>query len=198
MSNQNDFKAFATGGNANIPSQEDYQNSPVLDVGFTKSLDITLLNKALRQSSTMSSVLANFISTQCDENVFDNGDVSSLNEMFNDALKNHEKKQFPNQLMQNGYQELPNGLMIQWGMHQFEYLVENTVILPKPFKNAILNINIIDSGSWIIPMAGYTNGTLNSFRAWVAGRFFDFEGKEWELKSITKGEIGGQYLVLGY
>ncbi|PHM37011.1 gp53-like domain-containing protein [Xenorhabdus innexi] len=200
MSNQNDFKAFATGGNANVVSQENYQTSPNLETGIpANELEIDLLNKVLRQTSTMSSVMANFMSTQCGQDVLDDGDVSGLTQKFSDSLKCHEEKQFPNQLMQNGYQEFPNGLMIQWGWHAFTPLVENKVVLPKPFKHAILNIQIIDTGGWAVPMAGqaYSNGALDCFRAWFSGKFFDFKGKEWNATPEMLG-INGQYLVIGY
>ncbi|CDL86821.1 gp53-like domain-containing protein [Xenorhabdus cabanillasii] len=197
MSNQNDFKAFAIGGNANVVSQEDYQNNSNLDIGLPPNkLEIDLLNKILRQTSTMSSVMANFMSTQCEQNVLDDGDVSGLSQKFSDSLKCHEEKQFPNQLMQNGYQEFPNGLMIQWGMYKFTPLAENKVDLPIPFKNAILNIQIIDTGYAAIPMSGIGNGTLNSFRAWVSGRFFTYSGDE--VKLTPEMNINGQYLVIGY
>ncbi|MBD2814563.1 hypothetical protein ID850_07250 [Xenorhabdus sp. Flor] len=100
MSNQNDFKAFAIGGNANVVSQEDYQNNSNLDIGLPPNkLEIDLLNKILRQTSTMSSVMASFMSAQCGQNVLDDGDVSGLSQKFSDSLKCHEEKQFPNQLM---------------------------------------------------------------------------------------------------
>ncbi|MBD2814562.1 hypothetical protein ID850_07245 [Xenorhabdus sp. Flor] len=86
--------------------------------------------------------------------------------------------------------------MIQWGMHKFTPLTENKVDLPIPFKNAILNIQIIDTGYAAIPMSGIGNGTLNSFRAWVSGRFFTYSGGEVQL--TPEMNINGQYLVIGY
>ncbi|PHM66305.1 hypothetical protein Xsto_01237 [Xenorhabdus stockiae] len=123
MSNQNDFKAFATGGNANLPTQ------------------------------------------------------ISIN---------------------GGYQELPSGLIIQWGIHRFKPLVENKVNLPIPFKKVILNIQIVDTEGLVVPMAAavYPDGTLDSFRAWCAGRSFSYDGKEYQILESTP--INGQYLVIGY
>ncbi|OTA14878.1 sulfurtransferase [Xenorhabdus vietnamensis] len=100
-------------------------------------------------------------------------------------------------LEENGWWECGDtGLIIQWGSHRFSALVENVVNLPREFKHACLSIQMIDAGGGVLPMATYPNGTLNSFKAWVAGKCFDFKGNEISL--TTSSFIIGQYLAIGY
>ncbi|RAX00792.1 MULTISPECIES: phage tail protein [unclassified Photorhabdus] len=87
MSQRNDFKAFSISENANIVSQEKYEESQNLKMGFPpENVSTHILNKVLRQSSTISSVVANFIATQSGEDVLDDGDIAKLTELFNSAL----------------------------------------------------------------------------------------------------------------
>ncbi|OCA55985.1 hypothetical protein [Photorhabdus namnaonensis] len=88
MSNKNDFKAFSISNDANVVSQERYEEEQSLKTGFPPN-DVTthVLNKALRQSSTIASVVANFMSTQCGKDVLDNGDLATLNKTFTDSLQ---------------------------------------------------------------------------------------------------------------
>ncbi|WP_387491909.1 hypothetical protein [Photorhabdus sp. RM96S] len=197
MSNKNDFKAFSIGNNAHVVSQERYEESQNLQTGFPpESITTHVLNKALRQSSTIASVVANFMSTQCGKDVLDNGDLATLNKTFADSLECHANKKFPGSLSHNGYQQLPGGLILQWGIHKFTPLVENKVILPTPFKNSCLRVFMTDGGGWALPMAALPNGTLNSFNAWVAGKAFDYLGNEIKLSAGV--HIAGQYLAIGF
>ncbi|EQC00784.1 hypothetical protein [Photorhabdus temperata] len=92
---QNDFKAFSISNNANVVSQERYEESRSLKTGFPPD-NITTheLNKVLRQSSTISSVVANFIATHSGgDDVLDDGDIAKLTAQLNSALreKNHNR-----------------------------------------------------------------------------------------------------------
>ncbi|KMW74878.1 tail fiber protein [Photorhabdus luminescens subsp. luminescens] len=88
MSQQNDFKAFSISDNANVVSQERYEESQNLQTGFPpENISTHVLNKVLRQSSTISSVMANFIATQSGDDVLDNGDIAKLTVQFNRALE---------------------------------------------------------------------------------------------------------------
>ncbi|AKH65443.1 MULTISPECIES: phage tail protein [Photorhabdus] len=88
MSPKNDFKAFSISNNANVASQERYEESPPLKTGFPpENITTHLLNKVLRQSSTISSVLANFIATQCGDDVLDDGDIAKLITQLSKALE---------------------------------------------------------------------------------------------------------------
>ncbi|MCW7762975.1 phage tail protein [Photorhabdus luminescens] len=88
MTQKNDFKAFSVSDNANIVKQEAYEKEQKLQTGFpTGDITAELLNKALRQSSTISTVVANFIATQSGEDVLDNGDIDKLTAQFKKALE---------------------------------------------------------------------------------------------------------------
>ncbi|NHB93206.1 phage tail protein [Photorhabdus cinerea] len=88
MSQKNDFKAFSISENANIVNQEIYEKDQNLQTGFpTGNITAELLNKALRQSSTISTVVANFIATQSGDDVLDNGDIDKLTAQFKKALE---------------------------------------------------------------------------------------------------------------
>ncbi|WP_445493731.1 phage tail protein [Photorhabdus sp. SF281] len=87
MSQLNDFKAFYISDNANVVSQEKYEESQNLKTGFPpENVSTHVLNKVLRQSSTISSVVANFIATQSGDDVLDDGDIAKLTVRFNSAL----------------------------------------------------------------------------------------------------------------
>ncbi|MBS9437030.1 DNA-packaging protein [Photorhabdus noenieputensis] len=88
MSQKNDFKAFSIVNNSNVVSQEKYEESQSLKTGFPPDdISTHVLNKALRQSSTIASVVANFIAKQSDDDVLDNGDIDKLTSQLNQALK---------------------------------------------------------------------------------------------------------------
>ncbi|MQL47526.1 hypothetical protein GEA64_05795 [Photorhabdus khanii] len=108
MSLKNDFKAFSMSNNANVVSQERYEESPSLKTGFPpENITTLLLNKVLRQSSTISSVLANFIATQCGDDVLDDGDVAKLITQLNRALEQKITTTVPNaSLTQKGIVQL--------------------------------------------------------------------------------------------
>ncbi|OWO83017.1 phage tail protein [Photorhabdus luminescens] len=87
MSVKNDFKAFSAGNNANVVSQGRYEESKDLLTGFPPDdVPTHLLNKVLRQSSTIASVVANFIAEQSGEDVLDNGDITKLTAQLSKAF----------------------------------------------------------------------------------------------------------------
>ncbi|WP_256125247.1 phage tail protein [Photorhabdus luminescens] len=108
MSQRNDFKAFSISNNANVVSQEGYEESRSLKTGFPPD-DITvhLLNKVLRQSSTITSVLANFIATYSGNDVLDDGDLVKLATQLSRALEQKIVTEVPNaSLTQKGVTQL--------------------------------------------------------------------------------------------
>ena len=75
----NDFKAFATGNSANVISQADYLALAALVSGFSSGkASSAQINKALRQSTVMASVLAQFISDSAGVDVLDNGNTTQI------------------------------------------------------------------------------------------------------------------------
>ncbi|MGD9425116.1 hypothetical protein ACLHDD_08115 [Pantoea sp. NSTU24] len=70
----NNFKAFGIGAGANVTSQADYEALAALLTGFQSGkASSAQINKALRQSSTMAYVLAQFIADSASVDVLDNG-----------------------------------------------------------------------------------------------------------------------------
>ncbi|RAW93529.1 phage tail protein [Photorhabdus laumondii] len=88
MKLKNDFKAFSISNNANVVSQEGYEESRSLKTGFPpENITTHLLNKVLRQSSTITSVVADFIATYSGNDILDDGDVAKLIVQLNRALE---------------------------------------------------------------------------------------------------------------
>lgn len=112
MSSKNEFKAFSVDKNANVVDQERYEESHSLYVGFLpESIPSHLLNKALRQSSTISSVVADFIATQSGDDVLDDGNVAKLIVQLNKALEQKTMASIPDaSLTQKGVVQLTNYL----------------------------------------------------------------------------------------
>ncbi|WP_232832548.1 phage tail protein [Photorhabdus sp. CRCIA-P01] len=114
MNHKNDFKAFSINNNANVVSQEKYEENQSLKTGFPPD-DITvhLLNKVLRQSSTIASVVSNFIATYSGNDVLDDGDIVKLAAQLNRALE------------QKIATEVPNASLTQKGVVQLTEVVGN-------------------------------------------------------------------------
>jgi len=75
----NNFKAFGIGAGANVTSQADYEALAALLTGFQSGkASSAQINKALRQSSTMANVLAQFISDSASVDVLDNGNPATI------------------------------------------------------------------------------------------------------------------------
>ncbi|WP_387795253.1 phage tail protein [Photorhabdus sp. RM125S] len=108
MKPTNDFKAFSIGNNANVVSQERYEIDQSLKTGFPpNNITVHLLNKVLRQSSTITSVVANFIATYSGDDVLDNGDIAKLVVQLNRALEQKIAVEVPNaSLTQKGVVQL--------------------------------------------------------------------------------------------
>lgn len=110
MSHKNDFKAFSISDNANVVSQEKYEENQSLQTGFPSGNVTThLLNKVLRQSSTISSVVADFIATQSGNDILDDGNVAKLTAQLNKAIAQKITTDMPNaSLTQKGVVQLTN------------------------------------------------------------------------------------------
>ncbi|WP_029570115.1 hypothetical protein [Pantoea ananatis] len=75
----NNFKPFATGNGANVTSQADYEALASLISGFQSGkASSAQINKALRQSTVMASVLAQFISDSAATDVLDDGNPATI------------------------------------------------------------------------------------------------------------------------
>ncbi|EKT0182517.1 hypothetical protein QDF34_001469 [Escherichia coli] len=75
----NNFKPFGIGAGANVTSQADYEALAALLTGFQSGkASSAQINKALRQSTVMASVLAQFISDSAGVDVLDNGNTAQI------------------------------------------------------------------------------------------------------------------------
>jgi len=75
----NNFKPFAIGSGANVTSQADYEALAALITGFQAGkASSAQVNKAIRQSSVMAYVLAQFISDSAAVDVLDNGTPAAI------------------------------------------------------------------------------------------------------------------------
>ncbi len=110
MNPKNDFKAFSIGNNANVVSQERYEESQSLHTGFPpENIATHVLNKALRQSSTIASVVADFIATQLGDDVLDDSDIDKITVQLNRALEQKIATKIPSaSLIQKGIVQLTN------------------------------------------------------------------------------------------
>lgn len=75
----NNFKSFGIGAGANVTAQADYEALAALLTGFQSGkASSAQINKALRQSSTMAYVLAQYISDTAAVDVLDNGTPATI------------------------------------------------------------------------------------------------------------------------
>ncbi|MCT8341890.1 MULTISPECIES: gp53-like domain-containing protein [Photorhabdus] len=181
MSHKNDFKAFSINNNANVVSQPEYEKSQNLKTGFPPE-DITthVLNKALRQSSTIASAVADFIATQSGDDVLDDGDIIKLIAQLNRALEQKIITKISNSALektQNGA-DIPdkNAFVKNLGLNEAAKRQVGTGINQIP-DMSFFTKNLNETGwqkspSGLIEMWGiaqvngygsYTSGYLNNF-----------------------------------
>ena len=155
MAGTNDFKAFATDANANVTSQEEWEMLTALKKGFSSGkASSAQVSKALRQPSTMAAVLGQFIAN-AELDALDDGDVDGLvaklataittNLGLGEAAKRNvgngqnqipDMAAFASSLSSTGFQKLPSGLIIQWGI--VNGASNYTVTYPVTFPNRSL------------------------------------------------------------
>ncbi|WP_118986588.1 gp53-like domain-containing protein [Photorhabdus sp. CRCIA-P01] len=147
MSNKNDFKAFSISQDANVVSQGEYEESQELNTGIPPNIiSIGLLNKVLRQSSTISSVVANFISTQCSDDVLDDGDIDKLATQLNIALEQKALTEIPSaSLTQKGVIQLTDALGDSNTLAVTQKLVQEIIIsLSESINSRVPNIRQVN------------------------------------------------------
>ncbi|MQL46632.1 hypothetical protein GEA64_00870 [Photorhabdus khanii] len=107
---KNDFKAFATGENANTLSQEEYESLGFIEEGFKSGIARSeQLNKVWRQSSIIAAVIGKYIAEKTGEDVIDDGDLEKLVGQLDFALKQKITAEIPDaSLTQKGISQLNN------------------------------------------------------------------------------------------
>ncbi|MBS9423901.1 gp53-like domain-containing protein [Photorhabdus caribbeanensis] len=178
MSLKNDFKAFSIDNNANIVSQERYEESQSLNTGFQPdNVPTHLLNKVLRQSSSISSVVANFIATQSNNDILDDGNITKLTTQLHKALE------------QKITTATPNASLTQKGVVQLTNVVGNddTLAVTQKFAQNIIN-SLNENINGKIPNTRKVNGkVLSSDINLTAG----------DVGSYDKSESDGKYQPRG-
>ncbi|MEI2267165.1 gp53-like domain-containing protein [Erwinia sp. CGal63] len=100
---KNDFKPFATGEEANVLSQEEFEKLDAVEKGFESGIARSeQLNKVWRQASTIASVVASFMADKSGNDVLDNGDTAALQATLLKALLNNSTSQLDNRYLQSG------------------------------------------------------------------------------------------------
>ena len=85
----NDFLPFAAAAGANVVTQEDYENAAYVTNGFTSGLARSAeINKAIRQSTVISSAVAQFIADNTGSDVLDNGNTADITALLKNAIGN--------------------------------------------------------------------------------------------------------------
>ena len=85
---QNQFKPFAISEHAVVQSQEDYEKSTALKDGFKTGLARSSeVNKAIRQATSVASVVAGFTAEKSGEDMLDNGDIDTMKRHFETAIR---------------------------------------------------------------------------------------------------------------
>lgn len=83
----NDFKVFAGGAGANVVAQANWPTDPDIALGFqTGTARAAAANKALRQSSIVASMVAQFIVDNAETDALDVGTITALQEGFTEAI----------------------------------------------------------------------------------------------------------------
>lgn len=213
----NNFKSFASASGANVTPQADYEALPAVSTGFQSGkASSSQVNKALRQCSTMSALLGQFINA-AGLDALDNGNLTALLANFNAALSTNlslgsaskrnvgigvnqipDMSYFASNQTANGYQKLPGGLIIQWGTTGFSAASTGiaTTTFPIMFPNACLQISLTEmttiSGS--TPYTGInawgsdTTLTTSGFNATCANR----------ISQAAAVAEAARYIAIGY
>ncbi|PQQ30549.1 phage tail protein [Photorhabdus luminescens] len=149
MSMKNDFKAFAIDSGANVVSQQLYETDPNLSRGFPdrQYIDNHMLNKIFRQTSAITSVVADFIATQSGEDVLDDGNVTKLTAQLNKALE------------QKAITGIPNASLTQKGIVQLTDVIgdSDTLAVTQKLVKVIVN-SLLENINGRVPNNRRVNG----------------------------------------
>ncbi|NHB93557.1 gp53-like domain-containing protein [Photorhabdus cinerea] len=148
MSVKNDFKAFSIQSGANVVSQSLYEISPELQTGLAPNnpIDIHLLNKTLRQASTISSAVADFIATESGSDVLDDGNVTKITAQLKNVLEQKIAKccnlnvNTANKVANGWWKCGDTGIIIQWGQANGSLNINDYRNFTIPFPNACFQI----------------------------------------------------------
>ncbi|OWO84025.1 DNA-packaging protein [Photorhabdus luminescens] len=171
MSYKNDFKAFSISDNANVVSQEKFEVNQSLQTGFLPdNVPTHLLNKVLRQASTVSSVVTDFIAARSGDDVLDDGNIAKLTAQLNKALEQKITTDIPGaSLTQKGVVQLTNVIGNSDTLAVTQKLVQEVINSLREYTreeidNRIKTANEIPVGSpipWPLPHPPFGYFTCN-------------------------------------
>ncbi|TNH41593.1 phage tail protein [Photorhabdus luminescens] len=171
MSYKNDFKAFSISDNANVVSQEKFEVNQSLQTGFSPdNVPTHLLNKVLRQASTVSSVVTDFIAARSGNDVLDDGNIAKLTAQLNKALEQKITTDIPGaSLTQKGVVQLTNVIGNSDTLAVTQKLVQEVINSLREYTreeidNRIKTANEIPVGSpipWPLPHPPFGYFTCN-------------------------------------
>lgn len=178
----NNFKPFATAANANVTAQADWESLPALLSGFTAGkASSAQVNKAIRQATTIAALVGQFIANS-GADALDNADVNGLVTKFTNALTTNlglggaakrdvgtsanqipDMSGFTRNLVNNGWQKFPGGLVIQWGIGGMPAgVLTGDLTFPIAFPSTVFAILATDTGGASVPY-GTTNRSKTGF-----------------------------------
>lgn len=170
-----DFLPFATGTNANVDNQTDWTANTLVTNGFQSGILLSaMLNKALRQGTMGTAVLANLISRITGQNVLDNGNIYNLiGQLWQTLL---QVDSFVDSGAANSIYILsPNNLTFPAPVKGLKITVQVGVT-----NTGATSINWMDSGN--MPVTTQAKAALTA-GALLGGSYytFVFDGTEWQL-----------------
>ncbi|WP_051690951.1 hypothetical protein [Photorhabdus australis] len=133
MSPKNNFKDFFTGNSASVVNQEKYKKILRLYSGFlSDNVPTHLLNKVLRQSSTIVSVVANFIATQSGDCILNDSEIVKLNTQLNRESEQKIITKTPNYVLKKlqNVADIPNKNALMKSRRLLEKLIPEGVSPP--------------------------------------------------------------------
>lgn len=181
----NDFKPFAVGSSANVMTQSDYEVLPALTTGFQAGkASSAQVNKALRQGTSMASLIGQFISL-AGVDALDTGNQEMLLDGFLVALNKNlslgvaskrdvgeEVNQLPDMssyvsvLNMPGYIRIPGGFTLQWTLGSTDANGAANVTFPIKFTSIAIGALAIErnpyawgggiSNTWAIQLSTLT------------------------------------------
>jgi hypothetical protein len=105
-----DFLPFATGAGANVENQATYASDPSTSAGFSAGIaQSQKLNKVWRQSSFISSALAQFVMQQLNMDILDDGDIAGFTAKLQSALVALNQRQVLSVALTNYYIDKATG-----------------------------------------------------------------------------------------
>ncbi|WP_434462872.1 gp53-like domain-containing protein [Serratia plymuthica] len=193
---KNEFLPFGTAANANIIPNADYQVLPARTAGFSSGVAKSeQMNTVWRQASTIASVVAQFIVNKSGMDALDNGDTAGLLENLEQAFAAQAKQTLPftQSLGTSGYQTLPSGLIIQWGIINGTGSTSVTTNFPVKFPG-----DLFQSVATLRDMSGGDVSGVSIYANWIP----DNEARKSTIKvGVTGSSIGtwtAKFIAIGY